>query len=144
MIIVLNAAGFQTKIQRTGANDYMLKFRLKCFIITIALLVTEICIALFVHDNFVRPYVGDFFVVILIYCFIQSFFKLPYFPTAVAVLIFSYIIETLQYFNVIKMLGLQHSKFAGIIIGTSFMWQDIIAYTAGIGLVILLERRNIM
>jgi hypothetical protein len=104
------------------------------------LLATEICIALFVHDNFIRPYVGDFLVVILIYCFIQSFFKLPYLPTAVAVLVFSYIIELFQYFNIVEKLGLQHSNIARVVIGTLFAWQDIIAYTAGIGLVILVEK----
>ncbi len=116
----------------------MFKFRIKYFIVFIILLVTEICIALFAHDDFVRPYMGDFLVVILIYCFIQSFFKLPYLPTAIAVLLFSYIIEVLQYFNIIKILGLQHSIIASTIIGTSFAWQDILAYTAGTGMIILL------
>jgi len=120
----------------------VLKFQLKYFLITIALLLIEICIALFMHDNFVRPYAGDFLVVILIYCFIQSFFKLPYLPTAIAVLIFSYIIELLQYFNLIGMLGLQHSNVARIVLGTLFEWRDIVAYTAGIGLVLLLEKNN--
>ncbi|MEO8711068.1 MAG: DUF2809 domain-containing protein [Parafilimonas sp.] len=118
----------------------MFKFRIKYFISFIILLVIEICIALFAHDNFIRPYLGDFLVVILIYSFIQSFCKLPYFPTAIAVLLFSYIIEVFQYFNIVQILGLQHSTLARTIIGTSFAWQDIVAYTAGIGLVILLEK----
>lgn len=120
----------------------MLKFQLKYFIITIALLLIEICIALFVHDNFIRPYAGDFLVVILIYCFLQSFFKLPYLPAAIAVLIFSYIVELLQYFNLITILGLQYSNIARIVIGTLFEWRDIVAYTAGIVLVLLLEKNN--
>jgi hypothetical protein len=32
-----------------------------------------------------------------------------------------------------------HSKLARIIIGTSFSWLDILAYTLGIGMVILIE-----
>ena len=118
----------------------MFKFRIKYFIAFIILLATEICIALFAHDNFIRPYLGDFLVVILIYCFIQSFCKLPYLPAAIAVLLFSYTIELLQYFNIIQILGLQNSTLFRIIIGTSFAWQDIVAYTAGIAFVILLEK----
>lgn len=120
----------------------MLKFRLKYFIIMLLLLVTEICIALYVHNNFVRPYIGDVLVVILIYCFLQSFFKLPYLPTTIGVLVFSFIIELLQYFNIVNMLGLQHSTLARVIIGTLFSWKDIIAYTAGIALVIFIERNR--
>lgn len=61
-------------------------------------------------------------------------------PTAIAVLLFSYLVEILQYFNIIEILGLQHLRWARIIIGTSFAWQDLAAYTAGTGLVILFEQ----
>lgn len=120
--------------------NHSLNFHPKYFILTILLLSIEICIALFVHDNFIRPYIGDVLVVILIYCFIKSFFNLPPNITAIAVLLFSFIVETLQYFKVVNLLGLQNSKVASIIIGTSFAWQDIIAYIAGIAIVILAEK----
>lgn len=120
--------------------NHSLNFHPKYFILTILLLSIEICIALFVHDNFIRPYIGDVLVVILIYCFIKSFFNLPPNITAIAVLLFSFVVETLQYFKVVNLLGLQNSKVASIIIGTSFAWQDIIAYIAGIAIVILAEK----
>ena len=53
--------------------------------------------------------------------------------------IFSYAVETLQYFHVVNRLGLQNSKIVRIIIGTSFEWIDLIAYTIGIALVIYFE-----
>jgi len=120
--------------------NYQLKFQLNYFLFTLLLLLIEICIALFVHDNFIRPYIGDVLVVILLYCFIKSFFDFPVLPTAVAVLFFSFIIETLQYFNIIDLLGLQNYTLARVIIGTSFSWEDIIAYIIGILLVLLVER----
>ncbi len=120
--------------------NHSLNFHPKYFILTILLLSIEICIALFVHDNFIRPYIGDVLVVILIYCFIKSFINLPPNITAIAVLLFSFIVETLQYFKVVNLLGLQNSKVASIIIGTSFAWQDIIAYIVGIAIVILAEK----
>lgn len=118
----------------------ILKFNPRYLVIAIFLFVTEILIALYVHDTIVRPYIGDLLVVILIYCFIKSFFAVPVFKTAAGVLIFSFLIEILQYFKIVEMLGLQHSKFARTVIGTSFQWIDLVAYTAGIIIVIIAEK----
>ncbi len=60
--------------------------------------------------------------------------------TAVLVLAFSYAVEVLQYYNIVDRLGLQHSKIARIIIGTTFSWADIAAYTLGIMFVLLIEK----
>ena len=120
----------------------MLRFQRRYFIFFVILLLIEVVIALFAHDNFIRPFFGDFLVVILIYCFIKSFLNTPLVMTAVAVLLFSYLIEVLQYFNIIKMLGLQNSNLVRVVIGTSFEWTDLIAYTLGIGLVILLDKNK--
>ena len=78
----------------------MLTFKKNYFTAAILLFVVEILIAVFVHDNFVRPYFGDVLVVILIYCFIKSFLKLLVLPAVLLVLIFSFSIEFLQYLNI--------------------------------------------
>ena len=106
------------------------------------LFITEVLIALFVHDQFIRPYIGDFLVVILIYCFVKSFLNTPMVPTALGVLVFAYTVELLQYFRIVEVLGLQHSRAARIIIGSSFEWQDLLAYTMGILIVVLVEKRR--
>jgi Protein of unknown function (DUF2809) len=121
----------------------MLKFRPAYFILTIILLITEICIAKFFHDGFIRNNLGDFLVVILIYCFIRSFFNLSVLSTSIAALVFSYAVEASQYFKVVEKLGLQNSKIARILIGTSFEWADILAYTLGIGFVLLIEKLRV-
>ncbi len=110
---------------------------------TSLLLLTEIMIALFVHDSFVRPYVGDFLVVILIYCFLRSFFVLKKIPTAIAVLVFAYAVEFSQYFHFAKILGAEHFKILRTILGTSFSWTDILMYTLGIAAVMLVDRDGI-
>ena len=127
---------------QTHASESMFKFQLKYFILAAILFLVEVLIALFVHDNFIRPFVGDVLVVILIYCFIKSFLNSPVVITAIAVLLFAYLIEVLQYFKIVNILGLQNSNLARIIIGTSFEWTDILAYTLGIGLVILLDKNK--
>jgi hypothetical protein len=110
------------------------------FFTFLLLLVTEILIALYLHDEIIRPYIGDVLVVILIYCFIKSFFSTPVIPTAIAVLVFAYTIEMLQYFRIVEVLGLQRSRLARVVIGTSFEWIDLIAYTAGALLIVLVEK----
>ena len=110
------------------------------FLLAMLLLVVEILIAMFAHDHIIRPYAGDLLVVILIYCFVKSFLNLPYMATALSVLLFSFAVETLQYFHLVNMLGLQHSNLARIIIGTHFEWIDLAAYIIGIIIVIFCER----
>lgn len=118
----------------------MLTFNRNYFVITLSIFVIEVLIALFLNDNFIRPYFGDVLVVILIYCFIKTFLKCPFWVVALFVLLFSFTVETLQYFNTIEKLGLENNKIARTVIGTSFSWKDIACYLAGILFVILVER----
>ena len=117
----------------------MISFQKKYFILTLLLFIIEVLIAAFINDRFVRPYVGDFLVVMLMYCFIKSFLDAPVLMVAIPVLLFAYAIETLQYFDLVDRLGLQQSRLANIVIGNSFAWIDILAYTMGIAAVIWIE-----
>ncbi|MBP8066130.1 MAG: DUF2809 domain-containing protein [Flavobacterium sp.] len=107
--------------------------------VTVLLFIVETLIAIYVHDQFIRPYLGDVLVVILIYCFVRSFLKIPVVLAAFGVLLFSYFIELLQYFNFLTVVGLENHKIARIVLGSSFEWLDIVAYTFGFFLVLLLE-----
>lgn len=118
----------------------MLLFNRTYFLLTLLLFITEVCIALFVHDNFVRPYIGDVLVVILIYCFVKSFLKVSVTKAAIAVLLFAFTVETLQYLAIVEKLGLENNKIAKTVIGTSFSWEDILAYIIGIVMVMVSER----
>ena len=120
----------------------MLTFNKSYFLASVLLLLIEIGIAMFVHDRFIRPYVGDVLVVILMYCFVKSFFNLPVLPLSIAVFIFSCVIEALQFLKLVNLLGLQHSKLAKIILGSAFECNDILAYLAGFLLIIAFEYRN--
>lgn len=121
----------------------MIQFNKKYFILSVILFFIEVLIALFVHDQIVRPYIGDLLVVILLYGMIRSILVLPVLETCLLVLAFSFLVETLQYFRLVEVLGLQHSALARIIIGTSFQWMDLVAYTAGIALVFWVETKRV-
>lgn len=118
----------------------MLQFNKNFFLLTVLFFVIEVCIALFVHDNFIRPYFGDVLVVILIYCFVKSFLKISVIKAAIAVLLFAFSIETLQYLAIVEKLGLENNKIAKTVIGTSFSWEDILAYISGVMIVIVCEK----
>ncbi len=117
----------------------MIKFQKSYFIIAVSLFVTEVLIALYLHDEIIRPYFGDVLVVILLYCFVKSFLNIPVAIAAFSVLLFSYLIETLQYFHIIHYLGLDRSALASTIMGNYFTWVDILAYTLGISIVLCIE-----
>lgn len=117
----------------------MFNFHTRYFILTLILFLIEVLIGIYAHDVFIRPFGGDFLVVILIYCFLKSFVNIPSNTIAICVLIFSYLVEASQYFHLIDVLGLENSMAARLILGTFFSWIDILMYTLGMGLVLIVE-----
>ena len=95
------------------------------------LLITEICIALFVHDNFIRPYIGDALVTVLICCFLRVFIPKGVKVLPVFVFLFASLVETAQYFDIVRLLGLESNAFISTVIGRTFSFTDIICYGVG-------------
>ena len=117
----------------------MFKLNFSYLSFAIVLFVIEVFIALRINDAIIRPFGGDYLVVILLYCLAKSFFDTHKNLTAFSVLLFSYLVEGLQYLQIVDLLGLDDSKLANIIIGNYFSWLDIICYTLGILTVIGVE-----
>lgn len=98
---------------------------------SIILFITEVCIAIFVpSDSFVRHSVGDFLVVILLYCMVKSFVVIDAKTLAISVLLFAFAVEFAQYFHLVDVLGIEN-KILRIIIGTSFSVGDLVMYSLG-------------
>lgn len=95
----------------------------------------ELFIALFVRDVFIRPYVGDMLVVVLIYTFLRIIF--PERPRLLPLYVFLFAagVEALQGIRIVELLGLQDNRFFSVLIGTTFDWKDIVCY--GVGCVML-------
>ena len=89
----------------------------------------EVVIALFVHDDFVRPYVGDVLVVLLIHQAMLAVMDLPTAATALATLLFAYAVEGAQYVGVGR--HLDGHPILQTVIGTTFQWGDLVAYAVG-------------
>lgn len=118
-----------------------MKFNLYYFIATIFMFVTEVLIAtVFKNLFFIRAYLGDVLVTILMYTFVKSFFAIESGKLLIGVFIFSVFIEVLQYFNIADILGLQRGSIAYIVVGNSFSWIDIVCYGAGCLIAFAVER----
>ena len=109
-----------------------MKQRKPYIIIFIAIFAVEACIALFVHDDFVRPYIGDVIVMWAVYCLAQIILggRFGSYKVAVGSLIFAFFVELLQKFRIVDVLGIK-SPVLRTIIGTSFAPADLVCYLAG-------------
>lgn len=117
----------------------MFTFNKLYLFLTIIFLLIEIGIAVFVSDRLIRPFVGDVLAVILIYCLLRIFLNVNYLTVAVGVLLFAFTIEMLQYFDYVKLLGLENNRVLSVALGRTFEWLDFAAYAAGFLFVILAE-----
>lgn len=95
------------------------------------ILITEVIIAIFVRDSFIRPYGGDILVTVLLCALVRIIFPKGIKLLPLYVFAFSVLVELAQYINIVELLGLSDIAFFRIIIGTSFSPIDIICYGAG-------------
>ena len=107
------------------------RLRLIYGVLFFVILTIEILIALFVRDNFVRPYIGDVLVTVLICSFARFFIpeKIKILP--LLVFIFSALVEIGQYFDFVKLLGLDDNVFISTLLGRTFSLADLICYGVG-------------
>lgn len=108
-----------------------MKKRILYAVLFLFLLFIEVIIALYVHDNFIRPYVGDILVVIVIYTFIRIIIPEKYKLIPLLIFIFATGVELLQLANIVEILGVEDNKFLKILIGSVFDIKDIMCYAVG-------------
>ena len=119
----------------------MFLFNKKYCCISLTLFIVEVFIAIYAHDDIIRPYGGDLLAVIFLYCGIKSVINSPVIKTALSVLLFSFILEISQYFHILNYAGLQNCKLANVIMGNSFAWIDLLAYTLGTVIILGFENK---
>ena len=97
----------------------------------LVLLITEILIALFVRDDFIRPYGGDILVTVLICAAVRIVFPTGVRLLPVWVFLFAAGVEIGQYFDFVTLLGLGNISFFRILLGSTFSVADLLCYAAG-------------
>ena len=120
----------QTKETDPKEKMYERKIRFRYALVFLLLLAEEIYIGVFVHDRFVRPYVGDFLVVVLLYFLVRIFCIRKPVYLSVWILLFAIFVEITQIFPLVDLLGIKN-HFLRVIMGTSFAWADMLAYLLG-------------
>ena len=95
------------------------------------MLFAEVFIALFIKDRFIRPYVGDILVVILVYFAVRVVVPTGCRLLPVYVLVFAVLVEVLQYFHFAEVLGVADVPVLGTVLGSTFDWKDIGCYALG-------------
>jgi Protein of unknown function (DUF2809) len=117
----------------------MKNIKLSYLIIGLVILIVEITIAVYAKDGFIRPILGDYLAAILVFYLLAAFLTTSKNKIALLALSISYLIEGLQYLNILKLLNLEQHKLLRIVFGTSFSWMDVLAYTLGIATVLLIH-----
>ena len=107
--------------------------RLVFGILSALLLGIEILIGLFAH-GWVRAYLGDVLVVILIYTIVRTispYSPKKWFALPTVILIFSFIVEFLQLWGFCDRFGITN-QLMRIIIGTGFSVWDLVCYAVAV------------
>ena len=107
------------------------KLRFIYAIAFVLLFLTEVYIGLYVHDRFIRPYFGDVLVVILLGCLVRIFIPRGVCLLPAYIFLFATAVEVAQYFDVVKLVGLENNALISTLVGRSFSWYDILCYGAG-------------
>ena len=109
----------------------MKKLRSIYVLMFVILLSMEICIALFVRDDFVRPYIGDVLVTVLLCCLCRVVMPKGVPALPIYVFVFAALVEAAQYVDVVKWLGWENNAILSLLIGRTFSWADILCYGVG-------------
>jgi hypothetical protein len=115
----------------TLPNKGLVKIRVKYAIVFLLLLVIEVLIALYVHDQLIRPYIGDVLVVVVLYLGIRILLPEGVKLLPLYLFIFAALVELLQLFKVLQLFHIENNTFLRIVFGSVFDIKDIICYGIG-------------
>ncbi len=106
----------------------------------IVLFAIEVLIALFVRDDFVRPYLGDVLAVALVYTGLRAVTPLGVNAALAVTLAIAFAIEVAQALGLLAASGLGDNAVARVVLGGTFDWVDLAAYAIGAVIIALIER----
>jgi hypothetical protein len=116
------------------ANQSLPRMRKKLIYVSLSLFLFILCIlivVLFSSNSFIRGFLGDAVIVMLLFCGAKSLRDFDSLWLCVGITIFAYLIEFSQYLKIIPLLGFQENFFTRIVFGSVFDPLDLLAYTIG-------------
>lgn len=114
-------------------------FHANYFIVSVFMFLAEVLIATALKNIFfIRAYLGDVIVVMLLYTLIKSFFSIRHDAELVfGILFFCFLVEFAQYFHIAEKLGFRPGTILYVMVGNSFSWIDMLCYAVGCFMLIL-------
>ncbi len=95
----------------------------------------------FGDSPFVRAYVGDALWALMVFFGIGLLFaRWPTTTVALVALLFSFGIEVSQLYHAPWIETLRHTRLGGLILGFSFVWSDLLCYSAGIAVGVAVDK----
>lgn len=92
------------------------------------------------HYAFIKLYVGDaLWAMMVFYGFAFVFRSWPTWKVAVAALGFSVCIEVSQLYDAQWIDAIRNMLLGGLILGFTFVWSDLLCYSVGVGLGVMVE-----
>ena len=114
------------------------RFHLGYFCIAILLFLVEITIAKYM-SGWIRGYLGDMLVIMLIYSAIITIIALNKKLAVLMTLILAFAIEFSQYFKLAELLGFEKGSLAYIVLGNTFSIEDLVCYVLGGFIIVIIE-----
>ncbi|QLK47952.1 DUF2809 domain-containing protein [Vibrio owensii] len=108
-----------------------LRFSVKNGLKSLVCFIALVIIALYVRDSFIRPTVGDVLVVVWLYYSLASLFSMPVNWLVSLVVLIAFAVELGQLLQVAVWLGIESSSPLAVILGATFDWKDLLAYSIG-------------
>ena len=114
------------------------RFHFGYFFLAIVLFLVEIAIAKYT-GGWIRHYLGDVLVVILIYSALMTIVNFNRKAVILFTLIFAFAIEFSQYFKLAERLGFEQGSVPYIVLGNAFSVEDLVCYAVGCLIILLFE-----
>lgn len=108
-----------------------IRFSVRYLLLTIAIFLLEVAIAVWGGQSLLRTFGGDVLVVVLLYCAVRTLLVSESPKVVAAVCAFAFAVEFIQYFDPIGRLGLEDHRVLSIVVGRTFSWGDLLAYAVG-------------
>ena len=118
-----------------------IRFHLGYFLLSLLFFLIEIAIAKYV-TGWIRSYLGDVLVIMLIYSAVMTIIKLNKKVVVLLTLILAFAIEFSQYFKLAELLGFEKGSIAYIVLGNTFSVEDLICYLVGGFVILIIESMN--
>lgn len=108
----------------------MIRWSWKCAFLSLMVLFVEVAIEHFFKTGFIRFFIGDFFILWLLYFAMRTILDSTKKGILIGVLSFAFFIEFLQLVELPERMGWE-GRFSNLILGSSFDPLDLLAYILG-------------